>query len=66
MRTHFKKSKFVSTIVWTVEMDALLIERNSDDLQTLVTLLNVPEIEISERRRVLGLTRRIRQFRKTL
>ena len=64
MRNHFKQAKFVSQITWTVEMDAILIENSGVDIQVLEQLLNVEEIEIQERKKILGLFKRNRQLRK--
>ena len=64
MRNHFKQAKFFSQITWTVEMDAILIENSGVDIQVLEQLLNVEEIEIQERKKILGLIKRNRQLRK--
>ncbi|ENV53418.1 MULTISPECIES: hypothetical protein [Acinetobacter] len=45
-------------------MDAILIENSGLDIQALEQLLNVEEIEIQERKRILGLIKRNRQLRK--
>ncbi|WP_343682076.1 hypothetical protein [Acinetobacter baylyi] len=45
-------------------MDAILIENSGLDIHVLEQLLNVEEVEIQERKRVLGLIKRNRQLRK--
>ena len=45
-------------------MDTILIEHSALDIQELVSMLNVDETEIIQRKRVLGLIKRHRQFRK--
>lgn len=45
-------------------MDAILIENSGLDIHVLEQLLNVEEVEIQERKRVLGLFKRNRQLRK--
>lgn len=51
---------------WPVTHDILLIENNDLEMSQLLLLLPYSEQEIQDRRQVLGLTRRIRQFNRTL
>ncbi|MFT4021495.1 MAG: hypothetical protein QM666_08280 [Acinetobacter sp.] len=65
MDKHLKRTKFVSKVNWTTEQDSFLIENSQQSLEFLIQELRLDPEEIQERRKVLGLIRRDRQFRKT-
>lgn len=66
--TRLRKSMKANTVIrqWTTEQDGFLIEHADLAISELIQLLPYTEEEIKARKKVLGLLKRERQFRKIM
>ncbi|WP_088459039.1 acyl-CoA thioesterase [Acinetobacter soli] len=66
--TRLRKNMKAITVIrqWTTEQDGYLIEHADFAISELIQLLPYTEEEIKARKKVLGLLKRERQFRKIM